>query len=75
MKVGGVYSVTFLDHAMHTEGESGAIKFTAYGRLVNETAKTIELRTWENSEDPSDIKNSEGFTIVKGAITLIKRLK
>ncbi len=74
MKLGAIYEVKFLDHAQHNEGSSGALEFTVYGRLVKETKKTIDIRTWDAS-DPLDDHNVEGFTIVKGAIIKARVLR
>jgi len=74
MKLGALYHITFLDHAQHTEGQSGALEFSVYGKLVKETKKTVDIRTWDAS-DPADDRNVEGFTIVKGAIIKARRLR
>lgn len=74
MKIGALYHITFLDHAMHKEGDGGALEFHVYGKLIKETKKTLDIRTWDPS-DSLDLTNSEGFTIVKGAIIKVRRLR
>lgn len=73
-KIGSLYHITFLDHAMHSQGSSGALECSVYGKLVKETTKTIDIRTWDMS-DPTDELNVEGFTIIKGAIVSSKEIK
>ena len=74
IKPGHLVEITFLDHcSRHAEGKT-PLQSRAFGILIEETKKCYAIATWIEVDGTLD-NNTEMFTIVKGAVTKIRRLK
>ena len=74
LKVGDIAEIRFLDHC--EDGDTEALDFIVYGRVSQVGRKVIEVTSWgyadgKRHNDP----NEKRFSIVRSAITQIRKLK
>lgn len=74
LKEGGIYSITFLDHAQHSGESSGPVMCTCYGRVVWQDEVTVDVVAWETSIE-GDKVNRELFTLIKSCVKKARRLR
>lgn len=73
---GDIIAVRFLDHWMHTADTEPTKSFIVIGRYVSLDKKYLRLDTWAcEDKDTARDQNTEGFSLVVGAITQIDKLK
>lgn len=71
-KTGDVVAIEFLDHV---EDGKKPINFTVYGRLIKESFNAYTVACWTYTKPKKTDDNEKVFTIVKVAITNLKKLK
>lgn len=71
-KLGDILAIEFLDHV---EDGKNPINFTVYGRLIKDGEKAYTIATWAYTKPKKTDHNEKVFTIVKAAITNLKKLR
>ena len=75
VKPGDIVRVEFWDHSSFTGAEEHQpMKFEVIGRLAHETDIHYIVGTWLYPSQPQD-HNAEFFSIIKGAVINIRRLR
>jgi hypothetical protein len=77
-KVGDLVHITFWDHADCDISEQVPLLFECYGRLAEINKVHYRVATW-NTPSRTDgnryDNNSEFFSIIRGAVVRVRRLK
>lgn len=75
LKLGDYVAIDFYDHHQFTGDQSSLpMRFEVVGRLVHETAIHYVLAVWHFTDGPKDA-NCDYYSIVKGAIKKVRKLK
>jgi hypothetical protein len=78
LKVGDIVHVTFFDHADMETSDETPLLFECYGRLAEITPIHYRVSVW-NTPGKTDRQrydsNSEFFSIIRGAVVGVRRLK
>jgi hypothetical protein len=73
---GDIIAVRFLDHCMHTADTEPTKTFTVTGRYVSLDTQYLRVDTWVcMDKDVARDQNTEGFSLVVGAIPKIDKLR
>ena len=78
LKEGDIVHLTFWDHADMDTLDEAPLLFECYGRLAEITPVHYRVATWNTpgaTNRPRYDINSEYFSIIRGAITSVRRLK
>jgi hypothetical protein len=67
-------SILFLDHAYGTPANAGPIPCEVIGRIIHEDEIHYQVVSWV-CNDTLDDPNNEVFTVLKSAVTKVRRLK
>jgi hypothetical protein len=74
LKIGHVYQLTILDHAMTSGDSLSPILCQVYGKVIKSDKYCYYVATWICGENESN-HNTECFAILKSAIVAKRRLK
>jgi len=75
MKKGNIVRIVFDDHCAHSEEAAEVLPCEVIGRVVAFDRKQIILRTWGCPDNLIYDINSDGYTILRSAITKLTILR